>query len=129
LQQEVGGAVILPLASAHDAEGGDAVGGFEGVAQFSRIQPRHGEEPVRAERVAEHLTVSRLKDVQRQQGLREKGQVGQGHYRHFVGNRDFDIHACTVGGSALLATAVHVCAKVSRKAGRDSLKCATSAHV
>ena len=75
------------LAGADNADGGDAVGRLEGprFPQLLRIEARDGKEAVRAEHIAQHVPVARLKDVERHQRLRKKRHVGQRHDRHIVG--------------------------------------------
>jgi hypothetical protein len=38
------------------------------------------------------LLIARLKDVERQERVREKQRAGEGHYRDLIGQRDGVIH-------------------------------------
>lgn len=74
----MGRAVTAFLTRANDSDRCDPVGWFEclGVIRFLLIQSCDREESVGSERIPQHLTVARLKNVQRHQCLGEKGGVG-----------------------------------------------------
>ena len=75
--------LFVLLAGTNDSDAGDAMRGFEmrGVVNPSKSRARHGKEAVGCEDVAQHLAVSRFKDVERHQRLRKKRRVGQSHDR------------------------------------------------
>jgi len=95
LEQQIGRTVGAFLAGTHDADSGDAVGRFElsGVFGAFRVEAGHGEKPVGRERILQHLLITRLKNVQWHECLREKGDVLQRHDRDLVGQGDLHFHA------------------------------------
>jgi hypothetical protein len=104
------------LAGADDADGGNAIGRFEGIAllQSLRIEPGHRKKAVARQGMAQHLPVAGLKDMQREQRLRKERHVGERHYRDFIGHHDFHFHAGRLGGS------VHISNVHSRNVSRMS---------
>ncbi len=89
LQDEMRGAVGVGDADADQAQAGDVEGQFAGAAGAA-----HGddEEAVAMEDFVEHLAVARLKNMEREQGLGKKSDVGQRHDRRLARN----IHAHNV---------------------------------
>ena len=69
LEQEIGGAVVVFLAGADDAHGGDAVRRFElsGHVCEAGIEAADGKQAVCRENVLQHVLVAGLKNVQRQE--------------------------------------------------------------
>ena len=93
LDEEVGGAVVVALAGAHDADGGDAVERLELVRGGLGVEAGDGKEAVGGEHVAQHFLIAGLEDVEGEKRLREKSQIRQGHDGDFVGHHNFHLHA------------------------------------
>jgi len=99
LKQEIGSAVLVFLAGADDADADDTMLGLDGpgLAKEALIEAGDGKNAIGREDVAEHLPITRFEDMQREQRLREESDVGQGHNRDFVGDRDFRFHGGILG--------------------------------
>jgi hypothetical protein len=55
------------------------------------------------------MPVARLKNMQRQQGLRKKRDVGQRHHRHFIGHYNFRFHGKTLSKIGENSTVTILC--------------------
>src|SRR6266404_5142623 len=80
----------MPDRHADQAQSGDRRRCLSGAAWPAH---GHGEHAVGVQRVGQHLPVTRLEDVERQQRLREQRGVGQGHHRDLIRQ----LHAYNVG--------------------------------
>ena len=87
------------------------VGGFPLVAL--RFDERHRKHPVFSQGVFEHLLVTRLEDVDRQESVRKKQRAREWHHRDPVWQRDGLIHGEKIK-AVLLRYGVGVVRKLRR---------------
>jgi hypothetical protein len=88
LKQEVGGVVLALLTGADDTDGRRWVQGLREarLRLTGGVELGDGEHAVASEHIAQHLLITGLEDMQRQQGLREEHRVRQSHHGNHRGH-------------------------------------------
>jgi hypothetical protein len=85
LQDQIGCPIAAPDTSANQADGGKLKEIFRRMPlRATRFDERHAKHAMMLKRVLEHLSVSRLENVEREQRVRKEYRARKGHHRQLL---------------------------------------------
>ena len=86
LENEIRSAIVATDAGADETDGSEMKEIFRSVPfRTARLDQCDAKHAVALERVFEHLAITRLENIKRQQRMRKKDRTRQRHHRHFIG--------------------------------------------